>query len=47
MKEITTGGILVLKDSTPDEPVTLVKPVAGNNFNYFTYMMIYRAETQR
>lgn len=29
MKDITIGGILVVRDASPNEPIDLVQPVAG------------------
>jgi len=30
MKDVTAGGIIIVNDATPNQPVDLVQPVAGN-----------------
>lgn len=44
MKDITIGGILVVRDASPNEPIDLVQPVAGtsiiireNNYIFIIY----------
>lgn len=38
LKDITIGGIVVVRDGNPSEPIELVQPVAGNLI-YYNYVV--------